>query len=61
MFYGTTQSGGTNGAGTVFKVNKDGTDYIVLHHFTGNSGSGGYRSGAISVLVRSARRCLQAQ
>jgi uncharacterized repeat protein (TIGR03803 family) len=34
--YGTTDSGGTNGNGTVFKVNTDGSGYVVLHYFTGN-------------------------
>jgi uncharacterized repeat protein (TIGR03803 family) len=38
--YGTFQSGGNKGEGVVFKVNKDGSDYKVLHHFTG------YRGGA---------------
>jgi uncharacterized repeat protein (TIGR03803 family) len=36
--YGTTQSGGTNDAGTVFKLNKDGSGYRVLHGFTGSLG-----------------------
>ncbi len=31
--YGTTEAGGTNEAGTVFKVNKDGSGYAVLHSF----------------------------
>jgi uncharacterized repeat protein (TIGR03803 family) len=35
--YGTTWAGGTNGAGTVFKVNKDGTGYIVLRNFAGGA------------------------
>lgn len=37
--YGTTQSGGTNDAGTVFKLIKDGTGYRILHSFSGNLGS----------------------
>ncbi len=32
--YGTTKSGGPSGYGTVFKVNRDGTGYLVLHSFT---------------------------
>lgn len=36
VLYGTTSSGGTNGFGTVFKIN--GTTYTVLTHFTGKSG-----------------------
>lgn len=37
--YGVTSQGGTNGSGTVFKMNKDGTGYVVLHHF-GSTGDG---------------------
>ena len=32
--YGTTYSGGTNGTGVVFKLNKDGTGYSILYNFT---------------------------
>jgi uncharacterized repeat protein (TIGR03803 family) len=32
--YGTTPDGGTNGSGTVFAVNTDGTDFMVLHTFS---------------------------
>ena len=31
--YGATQGGGTNGSGTLFKVNFDGGGFAVLHHF----------------------------
>jgi uncharacterized repeat protein (TIGR03803 family) len=31
--YGTTSPGGTNGSGTVFKLNKDGSGYQILHNF----------------------------
>jgi len=41
MLYGTTLSGGgPNDAGTVFKLNKDGGGYTVLHRFTGPEGDG---------------------
>jgi uncharacterized repeat protein (TIGR03803 family) len=33
--YGMTQFGGSNGFGTVFKVNTDGSGFQVLHHFGG--------------------------
>ncbi|MGD0649961.1 MAG: choice-of-anchor tandem repeat GloVer-containing protein, partial [Verrucomicrobiia bacterium] len=33
MLYGTTYFGGTNGFGTVFRLNTNGTSYAVLHHF----------------------------
>ncbi len=39
--YGTTASGGTNGlTGTVFRLNRDGSDYVALWHFTGNPPDG---------------------
>lgn len=37
--YGMTQAGGSLGYGTVFKVNKDGSGYTVLHNFNGINGS----------------------
>jgi uncharacterized repeat protein (TIGR03803 family) len=36
--YGTTLFGGSSGAGTVFKINTDGTGYTVLKHFTDSDG-----------------------
>lgn len=39
--YGTTQSGGTSGRGTVFKLNPDGTGYAVVHRFASTGGDGG--------------------
>jgi uncharacterized repeat protein (TIGR03803 family) len=39
MLYGTAKGGGSSGNGTVFKVNTDGTDFRVLHSFTGTSGA----------------------
>lgn len=33
--YGTAPLGGTNGYGTIFSVNTDGSDFTVLHAFTG--------------------------
>ncbi|HEY1662563.1 MAG TPA: choice-of-anchor tandem repeat GloVer-containing protein [Verrucomicrobiae bacterium] len=32
--YGTTSSGGTNGTGTLFKINTDGSAFSVLHQFS---------------------------
>lgn len=37
MLYGTTVFGGTNGRGTAFRMNKDGSGYGILHHFTGGN------------------------
>ncbi|HEX3720095.1 MAG TPA: choice-of-anchor tandem repeat GloVer-containing protein [Verrucomicrobiae bacterium] len=31
--YGTTYNGGTNGGGTLFAINTDGSGYTLLHHF----------------------------
>ena len=38
-FYGTTLGGGTNGAGTVFKISADGA-FTSLYSFGGNDGAG---------------------
>jgi uncharacterized repeat protein (TIGR03803 family) len=38
--YGTTASGGTDGFGTVFKLNKDGGGYAILRHFSASGGDG---------------------
>lgn len=37
---GTTVAGGTNGVGTVFRLNLDGSGYAVLHSFTSTGGDG---------------------
>ena len=44
-FYGTTYLGGTNGTGTVFKVNADGSGYTVLHNFTQTAPNGANTDG----------------
>jgi uncharacterized repeat protein (TIGR03803 family) len=36
--YGTAPYGGISGSGTIFKVNTDGTGFMVLHSFTEGSG-----------------------
>lgn len=33
FFYGVTFTGGSNKAGTVFRINRDGTGFATLHHF----------------------------
>ncbi len=38
--YGVTSAGGTNGAGTVFKISPDGTGHEVLHSFSPATGDG---------------------
>src|SRR5207247_5169626 len=37
--YGTTEFGGSNNLGTVFKINTDGSGYTVLKHFTSSAGT----------------------
>jgi uncharacterized repeat protein (TIGR03803 family) len=39
-FYGTTLEGGTRNAGTIFKLNRDGGGYVVLHSFPGSEADG---------------------
>jgi uncharacterized repeat protein (TIGR03803 family) len=46
-FYGTTLQGGTNGAGTVFRLNRDGSGYTTLHTFTTNGVDGRSPNGLI--------------
>jgi uncharacterized repeat protein (TIGR03803 family) len=38
--YGTTAVGGSNDAGTIFKLDRSGTDYQVLYSFAGTNGDG---------------------
>ena len=45
--YGTTLAGGGNNAGTVFKLNTDGTGYSILRSFTGTNGDGAYPSAGL--------------
>jgi uncharacterized repeat protein (TIGR03803 family) len=43
ILYGTTFTGGTGNAGTVFKINQDGTGFAVLKNFdTSTTGGGSY-------------------
>jgi uncharacterized repeat protein (TIGR03803 family) len=38
--YGTAASGGVNGGGTIFRLDKDGSDYSSLYHFANSVGDG---------------------
>jgi len=40
LLYGTTYLGGSNGAGTVFKLSTNGSGYTILHHFSNTNGDG---------------------
>ena len=44
--YGTAIHGGTNGTGTVFALNTDGTGFTTLHNFTATDSSGINSDGA---------------
>ena len=48
--YGTTLYGGTNDAGTIYRVKTDGMEYEVLHHFDGSTVSipNGYPRGTLT-------------
>ena len=46
--YGTTFEGGTNGDGTVFKINTDGSGFNVIKTFTGSDGAGSYAGVILS-------------
>src|SRR5262245_21076564 len=39
LLYGTTQSGGGFGVGTIFRLQPDGSGFSVIHSFNGASGS----------------------
>ena len=45
--YGTTYRGGFFGAGTVFRVNTDGSGFTNLHNFTGSSDGGNPQAGLV--------------
>jgi uncharacterized repeat protein (TIGR03803 family) len=47
VLYGTTQGGGSNNMGTVFRLNTDGTGYQVIHHFMGTPGDGKMPLGSL--------------
>lgn len=50
--YGTAASGGTNGTGTIFSMNTDGSGFTVLHAFaTGNNVTNADGSGADSLVL----------
>lgn len=47
--YGTTEAGGTNNAGTLYKITPGGNE-SVLHSFAGNGTDGAYPHGAVPIL-----------
>ena len=49
--YGTTRDGGTNGFGTIFSVNLDGSGFKTLHNFSATNNRDGYRPYAGLLLL----------
>ena len=49
--YGTTQNGGPGDNGTIFRLNKDGSDYKVLHSFIGSFGQKADPQGPMSGIL----------
>jgi len=48
--YGTAPDGGTNGSGTVFAINTDGTGFRLLHTFSADTGYPAYNSDGVHPL-----------
>jgi uncharacterized repeat protein (TIGR03803 family) len=46
--YGTSQSGGANGAGTVFQIGTDGTGFQIAHSFAGATADGQSPQGSLT-------------
>ena len=49
-FYGTTNSGGTSSSGTIFSINTDGSNFTVLHSFTGSTTDGSFPYAALTAI-----------
>ncbi len=49
-FYGTTEGGGLDDSGTVFSINTDGSNYQVLHTFTGSATDGAFPYAGLTVI-----------
>ena len=47
ILYGMTMSGGVNGMGCIFKINKDGTGFALLHSFAESETNGRRPSGTL--------------
>jgi uncharacterized repeat protein (TIGR03803 family) len=45
--YGTASTGGTNGVGTLFKINTDGSSFKVIHNFTRKIGDANLPEGGV--------------
>ena len=47
MLYGMTNAGGQRNKGVIFRVNKDGTGYQLLHHFSTAADNGSSPNGSL--------------
>jgi uncharacterized repeat protein (TIGR03803 family) len=47
VLYGTTAAGGANGAGMIFRVNTDGTDFTNLYNFTDGADGANPQAGLV--------------
>ncbi len=47
MLYGMTERGGTDDYGTIFKINKNGSGFELLHSFAGATSDGSYPFGSL--------------
>jgi uncharacterized repeat protein (TIGR03803 family) len=45
--YGTTRTGGTGSAGTIFRINTSGTTFQVLHHFVSSTDGNNSETGLV--------------
>ncbi len=49
MLYGMTSLGGTNNLGTIFKINTNGTGFVLLHSFAGGTSDGQEPYGSLII------------
>jgi uncharacterized repeat protein (TIGR03803 family) len=47
--YGMTDNGGISDKGTIFSIDTDGTDFSLLHSFSGGSSDGGNSDGSLTL------------
>ena len=47
--YGMTAGGGSNNFGTAFQMNTNGTDFTLLHTFTGGGSDGSFPYGSLTL------------
>ncbi len=48
--YGTTMFGGARGNGTLFAINPDGSDYMIVHAFAGGPNEGAWPNGELTLI-----------